>query len=214
MKNKLTTFYIVRHGESEANVQKIFQGQKINTPLTEKGQSQAKKLAEELENVQIDIVISSDLTRAHQTAEIIAQSKKLPVRMDVRFRERSMEKYDGMKTRDFLKLYTYDNWHHLSDEEKLNHKLDPTDENFNEIYKRFIDGLQELAYTYPNKTILIVSHGGVIRGFLIKNGYGNFEDVGGIENTGYIKIKSNGVNFDIEEVKGLKTWKEKHSNTG
>lgn len=214
MKNRLTTFYIVRHGESEANVQKIFQGQKINTPLTDKGKEQAKKLADELRNVQIDVVISSDLTRAHQTAEIIANSKNLQVRLDIRFRERSMEKYDGMKTHDFLKLYTEENWRCLSDEEKLSHKLDPTDENFNEIYNRFIDGLQELALTYKNKTILIVSHGGVIRGFLIKNGYGNFEDVGGIENTGYIKIKSNGKNFDVEEVKGLKTWKEKLSNSG
>jgi probable phosphoglycerate mutase len=67
--------YFIRHGESEANVKKVFAGQKDDTPLVDEGREQAKATAEEIikEGLKIDKIYSSPLKRAYETAEIIAK---------------------------------------------------------------------------------------------------------------------------------------------
>lgn len=67
--------YFIRHGESEANVKKVFAGQKDDTPITEEGRQQAKATAQEIikEGLKIDKIYSSPLKRAYETAEIIAK---------------------------------------------------------------------------------------------------------------------------------------------
>ena len=62
--------YVVRHGQSESNMQGKWGGH-YNTPLTSKGSEQAKQLADELANINFEIIVSSSLIRARQTAEII-----------------------------------------------------------------------------------------------------------------------------------------------
>ncbi len=65
--------------------------------------------------------------------------------------------------------------------------------------------LREISVAYPNKTVLVVSHGGPIRMFLAKTGYLSKKDLpgGSFKNAGYIKVLSDGVDFFIEEVKGV-----------
>lgn len=67
--------YFVRHGLSEANVKKVFAGQKDDTPLVDEGREQAKITAQEIiiEGLKIDKIYSSPLKRAYETAEIIAK---------------------------------------------------------------------------------------------------------------------------------------------
>lgn len=67
--------YFVRHGLSEANVKKVFTGQKDDTPLVDEGREQAKATAQEIikEGLKIDKIYSSPLKRAYETAEIIAK---------------------------------------------------------------------------------------------------------------------------------------------
>jgi len=67
--------YFIRHGESEANERKVFAGQKDDSILTEKGREQAKATAKEIlaEGIKIDRIITSPLTRAIETAHIIAK---------------------------------------------------------------------------------------------------------------------------------------------
>lgn len=67
--------YFIRHGESEANVRKVFAGQKDDTPLVDEGREQAKITAQEIiiEGLKIDKIYSSPLKRAYETAEIIAK---------------------------------------------------------------------------------------------------------------------------------------------
>ena len=62
--------YIIRHGETEWNVIKRFQGQ-LNTPLTEKGMEKLRKTGKKLENVLFDEVYTSELGRTVASAEII-----------------------------------------------------------------------------------------------------------------------------------------------
>src|SRR2546430_15771723 len=67
-----TTFYFVRHGESEGNAARVFTGQ-TDSPLTARGRQQAAAVADELAKVRFDRIISSDLSRTRDTAEVIAE---------------------------------------------------------------------------------------------------------------------------------------------
>jgi len=81
-----TTFYLVRHGESEANAARRFAGQS-DSPLTQRGRRQAEAVARELAKVRFDKVVSSDLSRTRDTAEVIARSQGVPVEIVPELRE-------------------------------------------------------------------------------------------------------------------------------
>lgn len=67
--------YFVRHGLSEANVRRVFAGQKDNSPLVDEGRKQAKDTAKKIkdEGIEIHKIVSSPSLRAHETAQIIAK---------------------------------------------------------------------------------------------------------------------------------------------
>lgn len=65
--------YFLRHGESEANLRRAFAGQKDDSPLTEKGRRQAAEAAQLLQGLGIEKIITTSLTRATDTASIIAE---------------------------------------------------------------------------------------------------------------------------------------------
>lgn len=199
----MTTFYIVRHGETDWNVQKRIQGQ-TDIPLNENGKLQAKNLASELKNITFDLAFSSDLLRAKETAEIIALEHALEVETTKILRERMFGKYEGTDSaglRAFDKLFDA-----LSDNEKYTFKEAPDIESDEELMNRLIPFLRETAITHPNKTILMVSHGGVIKTLLIHLGYLTYKEADQrfLTNSGFIKITSDGTEFQIDEVKGLK----------
>ena len=75
---KPTTFYFVRHGESEGNAARVFTGQ-TDSPLTARGRQQAAAVADELAKVKFDRIVSSDLSRTRDTAQVIAKRHRIPV---------------------------------------------------------------------------------------------------------------------------------------
>lgn len=79
---------LIRHAESEANAKGINQGQKVDTSLSEKGIKQAKQVAQRLKDEKMDIIYSSDLKRAKETAEQINKFHKLKIIYDKRLREK------------------------------------------------------------------------------------------------------------------------------
>lgn len=200
-----TTFYIVRHGQTEANVNNLVQGH-LESPLSSSGKKQIKKLARQLKNIPFDYIFSSDLKRAKQTADILAETIKLPINTTTQLRERFYGKFEGMKNNEFLNLYK--NWGKLSDDERWNHRLE-NEETQQEIYKRFINFLNIKTSEFKGKNILIVCHGGIIRALLLKLKYGTWDSVGGIKNGGYVVLKSNGREHKIIEAVDLISWKDK-----
>ncbi len=109
---------LLRHGESEGNATDIIQGQS-DFPLTPKGVQQARTLAARWQTLQASIdgplfetVIASPLTRARQTAEIIAGGLNLPVELDAIWIERGFGNLDGMLLADILELDPPVDFHH------------------------------------------------------------------------------------------------------
>ncbi|NLE01703.1 MAG: histidine phosphatase family protein [Fibrobacter sp.] len=95
-----TNLYSVRHGETEWNRAGIQQGH-LNSPLTANGIKQARSLAKGLSGRGIEVIISSDLGRASQTADIIAKDLNLPLNTDNRLRERNLGILQGMTIEEF-----------------------------------------------------------------------------------------------------------------
>lgn len=98
--------YLVRHGESEANAKGIHQGQKIDTSLSKNGLEQAKKIAERLKDEDFEIIYSSDLKRAYETAKEIAKFHNIKIIKDKRLREKADEESNEdliKRTKEFLK---------------------------------------------------------------------------------------------------------------
>lgn len=97
------TLYFCRHGETEANVEKRFQGLTIDTPLTPKGREQSREIAELLRRAEPNLpslkYVSSPLGRARATMEIVLGELKLPggrYRTDARLQEIDLGEWDGL----------------------------------------------------------------------------------------------------------------------
>ena len=204
---KLCTLYLVRHGETEWNKKGIVMGQS-DSPLTEAGVEQAKTTAQELKDIHFDVIFSSDLHRAQRTAEIIKLERQLAVQTSKALRERTYGSWEGKMGKDYRKNFQhlFDKVKTLSEKEAKSFKFTDDIESDEEVIGRFITQLREIAVAYPSKTVLVVTHGGCIRTFLMHTGFVKWGElpVGSFSNAGYAKIQSDGVDFFIKEVKGIK----------
>lgn len=201
----LATIYIVRHGETEWNAIGRIQGQK-DSPLTDKGLKQAKEAAEKLKHIQFDAIFSSDLLRTRRTAEIIKLDRKLEIVTKKALQERTFGHFDGRMAEEYKKetQHLFEEYQKLSEQEQWKFKFAQEYESDEEVILRFITFLREAAVAYPNKIILIVTHGGIIRTFLAHTGFAKMSELqaGSFKNAGYIKIQSDGVDFFLKEIEG------------
>lgn len=201
--NNLTTFYLIRHGETDWNNKHLLQGQ-TDIPLNPKGEDQAKELAQVLHDVNFDLAFSSDLLRAKRTTEIIVLEKNLYIQTTKALREREFGTLEGQPT---AALYAYiDLLKALNKEDRRKHRIDESVESDEEVTTRLITFLRETAITHPGKTILVGTHGGILRMILLHTGYITYEQSDSIivTNGGYVKLETDGVDFFVREAIGLK----------
>ncbi len=202
MKNNLTTFYIIRHGQTDWNKNKMIQGQ-MDIPLNETGERQALEVAKKLKDVQFDLAFSSDLLRAKRTAEIIALEHKLAVETVNAIRERHFGELQGQPGTTLIEYIK--TLRELSDEERKAHKIKPDIESDQEVINRVFTFLREIAVANPGKTVLIGTHGGVLRMILIHLGAMTYREMETrkITNGSYLVVESDGIEFFIKETSGL-----------
>src|SRR3989344_1859959 len=198
------TLYIVRHGETEWNIERRVQGHG-DSPLTVEGEKAIGDLAKELSSIEFDLVFSSDLLRAKRTAELLVIEKKLAVNTTHLLRERSFGKFEGVLIEEFRNQNKelLEKQEKLSKEESWKFKLAEDMESNEEIIQRLLVFLREIAVTYPNKTMLIVTHAGVLRILLEHLGYDVNPAKGMVKNGAYIKLLSDGDEFEVEELSGI-----------
>lgn len=144
---------LVRHGETIENQKGITQGH-IGGMLSKRGLTQAKLLAKRLSDIKIDLILTSDLKRAKDTAKIIAKlHPESEFREDKRLRERNFGVYNGKP-----KGSAYKNlWQRKSFSYKPS-----KGESFRDVIRRVKNFYREVLKNCSDKTILIVSHGGTI----------------------------------------------------
>lgn len=156
---KKTRFIVVRHGEADGNIIRIFHGH-YNSNLTEDGHIQAQRTAEFLKNYKIDHVYSSDLNRTVSTAEHIAKGRNLPINTDCRLREINGGKWENVPWDDLPGLFpeSYDHWENDIARTKM-----PCGESIEEMFERTSAAFLSLAAAHPGETVCVVTHGTVLR---------------------------------------------------
>jgi len=210
----LCTIYLVRHGESGANVGKTIQGH-TDSPLTEDGIRQAKEVSEALKDVEFDAIYSSDSGRAKRTAEIIRSSRKLDIDASPLLREKLFGKFEGKARTEYMETLKeefdrFDN--HLSLEERWDHKPHQSMESDRELLERVDSYIREIASRHLGEAVLIVSHRYAIRMLLLSLGLGGHKDLkaGALKNGGYVVLESDGIKLSIKRIVGAE--KELASN--
>jgi len=147
--------YLVRHGETQTNIDGIVCGQ-LDTHLTERGIEQAKKLADVLQDIEFDALITTPLQRAYQTANYAYPSDKY-IKI-----EALMETHTGTASE-----WTLDELHKY-DERYLNHGLYshlkyPGGESIDDVYNRMINWFKTfIKQSASMQNVLIVGHGGTV----------------------------------------------------
>ena len=151
-------FYIFRHGQTIWNAEGRPQGQsEYPVPLTITGQEQARALAQKLADKKIKLIVSSDLMRAKQTAEIVAAELKVPVKFDPRLREVDYGTLNG--------LYALEREEVCPDYRRSYEDITipfPQGESLLQVSLRVKAVLEEAAENCPHRAIGIASHGHAI----------------------------------------------------
>ncbi|MDF2726201.1 MAG: histidine phosphatase family protein [Paenibacillus sp.] len=175
----MTTIGFIRHGTTDWNVSGRLQGQN-DIPLNDAGRYQAKALGEWLQSEQWDAVISSDLQRAKETADIIASTARFgQVRVEQRLRERTHGRLDGTTLEERVALWG-DHW------KTLDHGV----ESDTQLFQRGSSCIDEICEQYAGQKVLVVSHGAFIGVML--NGILPKMPEGSLHNTSLSIVKRSG----------------------
>jgi broad specificity phosphatase PhoE len=162
MKAQLKLF-IFRHGETQWNVEQRFQGH-IDIPLNENGRDQARQLVPYFKEQSIEAILSSDLSRAFETATIIANHLQVPVFQDNRLREAHLGAAQGLTHNEIQEQFgesLVQRWRssQVTDADVCY----PGGETGNKILERVFEGLEHFLCSQPFTRVGVATHGGVIR---------------------------------------------------
>ncbi len=162
-------FYIFRHGETDYNTVRRWQGSGIDIPLNATGVAQAQNLASLLRDKGIQIIYSSPLKRALQTAEIVAAGLGVPVKIVSELREGCLGETEGMLKQEVALKFPdiFQQWYDDANDMDI---AFPGGETKNQIQQRMLGAVERLLQT-PQQVIGISSHSASIRYFLMKFGH-------------------------------------------
>jgi probable phosphoglycerate mutase len=154
----LTTIVLVRHGETDWNRDRRFQGH-ADIPLNAAGLDQMRKLAEVLSGETFSIVYTSPLRRASESAELLAERLGLEVRPSDALKEVDVGAWSGLTVHEVEDRFPegFARWVEWRREGW------PDGETYEELGRRVVAGLREIAQMHGGARVLAVTHGGPIR---------------------------------------------------
>lgn len=184
---------IIRHGQTDWNAAGRWQGM-AQIPLNQVGIAQADALAEHLKDRPITAVYTSDLSRAKETADRIAERHQLSPHADPRWRELNMGAFQGLTYAEIVAKYP---------EEARSMKQDymgfsaPEGETRRQLQSRVYEAYLDIVKQEKGPEIAVVTHGGTIRVLLLKLFEGHEEANVPIENTSITIIETDGIEHHL-----------------
>lgn len=184
----MTTLLLIRHGQSEANLSRVFAGN-YDAPLTELGLRQAEKTAEFItENYKVDCVYASDLIRAFETGKTVANALNLPITPNGGLREIRAGKWEAIPFDDIVIKFPeeYQKWR-----EDIGNSSCPDGESVKALGERVMATLTAIAEENDGKTVVIATHATPIRVSQTLIEYGNLapmQDVPWVSNASVTEI--------------------------
>lgn len=155
---QVTRLLAVRHGETAWNRDTRIQGH-TDIDLNDHGRWQARRLAEALRDEPIAAIYSSDLKRARDTAQAVAETRTLPVHAHIGLRERGFGRFEG-HTWDELELHYPTET--LAWRKRMPDFAPPGGETLLQLRERVVGTALDLAARHPGEQVLLVAHGGVL----------------------------------------------------
>lgn len=160
----MTLLFLARHGETSDNANRVFQGQ-AGRGLDVRGRAQAARLAERMSRAGLTAIVSSDLERAVETAQAVASVVGLEVELDRELREVDVGAWTGKRYEEVAELYP-EEWAAWSAGLDLRRG---GGETYAELAERVDRGLARAAAAHPGGRVLVVSHGGAIRSWVVRH---------------------------------------------
>ncbi|MFN8501741.1 histidine phosphatase family protein [Kouleothrix sp.] len=159
-----TTFYLIRHGETDWNVTGRWQGH-ADVPLNEIGRTQARRLAERIrrDGPRFDALYSSDLQRAWETASMIAAPAGLAPQPLPQLREIDVGSWSGLTGAE-VRASDSDAYERIQSGEDLPRG---GGERFLDLYARVVAAVERLAEVHAGQRVALVTHGGAVRAVLL-----------------------------------------------
>jgi broad specificity phosphatase PhoE len=153
----VTTILLARHGESDWNRERRWQGH-TDRPLTDRGRMQATALAERLDDIKIAAVYASDLIRASDTAQAVADRRGLRVERRRDLREVDVGSWSGLTREEVEERFPDDARRWMDGAKGWN-----GGESYEEMSTRVVAAVTDIAGSHPDATVLVVCHGGCVR---------------------------------------------------
>lgn len=158
--------HLFRHGQTDWNVIRRLQGH-TDIPLNTEGRKQAESLQSFFYQNPVDIILTSDLKRAQETAEIANYHQQAPYYISADFREVRLGVIEGLTHQEILDKYGQDQWNLWQSNNPEDYGFAfPDGESAFEALKRFHFGLREFCENYEFTTAGLCTHGLMIRRFL------------------------------------------------
>lgn len=158
-----TRLYLIRHGETEWNNSRRYQGH-MDVALSPRGRRQAALLCERLREEKLAAVYASDLKRARETAAIIAWPHGLAVIEMPDLRELNFGLWEGLTYQEIAAAYPGDFEEWLADPAG---KQVPGGESFAQLQRRAYNAVTGIVAKHPGQKVAVVSHGGALRTIIL-----------------------------------------------
>jgi len=155
----LMRIFLIRHGETEWNRIKLLQGSS-DVKLSSEGLHQARLLANYISLQHVDAIYSSDLSRAVETAKILADRFKLPVKKIPDLRETNFGDWEGKNIDELIDESPFEFGRFFTSPERCH---PPNGETFIEAQARAMNALREIIADHDDQNVLIVAHGSINR---------------------------------------------------
>jgi probable phosphoglycerate mutase len=161
----MTTFCLIRHGETDWNLSGRWQGH-TDIPLNALGRAQAQRLAQRMrsEGARFDAIYSSDLLRAWETAQALGEALGMAPQPLPALREIDVGAWSGLSRQEVL-ARDADRMARLESGEDV--RRGGTGERWSEVYERVVGVVESLAADYPQGRLVLVTHGGPVRALLL-----------------------------------------------
>lgn len=196
---KTTNVFLVRHGETEWNLEERLQGNR-NSSLTRNGINQAKKAGKILKNTKFDTVYSSPLTRAVNTAQLILGKKNTKLIIRDGLREIHLGPWEGKTKKEteishpeeYINFWYYPDRYHLKG-----------GETYRDLQKRVVEEIQNIFDENRGKTVLIVSHWIAIKtaiAFFMEKPLKDLNEAVNLSNGSLLKLSMNNGKVKVSEI--------------
>lgn len=206
----MSTIYLIRHGQSMYNTQKIVQGStdhKENT-LSPVGVQQAQKLAKHLKDIQVQAIYSSPYRRAVHTASILMSNRSLEVHVLPGLVEKGVGILEGHSTQEYHDSYA--KWDAFSEQDRWTKQFVTDEETYEAASTRMHQAMMTISKAHPHDIVFAVSHANAIKAFYYRVADLDLNDPFELENCGYLIIDAHDTNFKVRKMINTSDYDNRH----